>query len=188
MLKHKKFDSGILSGKKILDIGCGRSKLSGATGLDSRPFAGVDIVSDLNQKLPLESESYDVIHANQVLEHVENLIGLMYEIHRVLRKGGVLVAHTPYFRSSWAHIDPTHIRSFTINSLDYFVKGTYCYENYRFAEDCFSKQEVYIDTDYRSSLLRGVFSNLALRWPFRYENSILSFVYPFEQITYVLTK
>jgi len=188
MFGHKKFNPAIFEGKKVLDIGCGKAKLSGAVGLDAQAFPGVDIVADLNQKLPIEDASYDIVYANQVLEHVENLIGLLHETHRILRPGGKLVAHTPYFRSSWAHIDPTHVRSFTINTLDYFVKNTYCHEHYRFSDIAFASHDVYLDTDYRAYPGRILFSAVALRWPMWFENSMFSFLYPFEQITYVLTK
>lgn len=187
MLRHAKFDPSMMKGR-ILDIGCGRKKLPGSVGLDCRAHPGVDIVADLNEKLPIETGSYDVVHADQVLEHVQNMIPLMEEIWRILAPNGILVAHTPYFRSNWAHIDPTHVRGFTINTLDYFVKDTLYNDGYSFGENNFSKKEVYLDTDYRSDPFRIFFSNLALRWPARFENSLLSFLYPFQQITYVLTK
>jgi SAM-dependent methyltransferase len=173
---------------RILDIGCGRSKYPGSIGLDQYRFSGVDIVSSLEKPLPFNDNEFDVVFANQVLEHIDNIVGLMKEIFRILRPGGCLIAHTPYFRSSWAHIDPTHLRSFTINSLDYFVVGTYCYENYRFFQPGFSKISVYLDYEYRGTLFRKLFSNLALKNPFKYENSIYSHIYTFEQISFVLTK
>lgn len=188
MFRHSTFDPSRLQGKMILDIGCGRNKLPGAAGLDSTAHAGVDIVADLNRPLPVDSESYDVVHANQVLEHVQNLVGLMDEIWRVLKPGGMLVAHVPYFRSSWAHVDPTHVRSFTINTLDYFVQHTSYHERYRFSDRAFSSREIFLDSDYAANPLRTLFIKLALRWPARFENSVLSFLYPFEQLTFVLTK
>lgn len=188
MFKHKTFDYARLEGKKVLDIGCGRSKLPGSTGLDHMPLPGVDVVADLNKRLPFDDASFDVVHANQVLEHVADLIPLIHEIHRILKPGGLLVAHTPYFRAAWAHIDPTHVRHFTISTLDYFVKGTYCHDNYRFSDTSFASKEVYLDQDYPANPMRWLFTKLALRWPFRFENGILSFLFPFEQITFVLTK
>jgi hypothetical protein len=105
-----------------------------------------------------------------------------------LRPGGVLVAHVPYFRSSWAHIDPTHVRSFTINSMDYFVAGTHCHQQYRFADGAFRRIEVILDNDFRPRVLRAFFAALALRFPTRFENSFLSNLFVFQQLSYVLEK
>lgn len=177
-----------MANKRILDIGCGRNKLSGTIGLDQTPFPGVDVVSNLNDGLPFADEAFEVVYSDQVLEHVPNLIGLIEEIHRILIPGGMMVAHVPYFRSSWATVDPTHIRQFTLNSLDYFVRGTYEYERYRFSNSNFLRVERYLDWNYPPSLLRFLFTGLARRWPYRFENSVLSFIYPFENLTFVLTK
>jgi len=187
-LGHRKVPISILEGMRVLDIGCGRNKYPGSVGLDHIQLSGVDIVASLEQDLPFDDEDFDAVFANQVLEHVRDIVGLMSEIHRILRPGGILLAHTPYFRSSWAHIDPTHVRSFTVNSMDYFVLGTYCNDGYRFNDRVFSKCEVYLDSDYRSTLMRHILTPIALSRPFRYENSVLSGLYPFEQISYLLTK
>ncbi len=188
LLQHATFDPARLAGKRILDIGCGRKKLPGAVGLDRVALPGVDIVADLNRPLPSRDDEFDVVHAGQVLEHVDNLVGLIYEVHRILKPGGIFLAHVPYFRSSWAHIDPTHVRSFTLCTMDYFVRGTYCYEGYRFRDEAFSAREVFIDSDYPSTLLRRLFTSIALRFPFWYENSVWSNLYLFEQISYLLVK
>jgi SAM-dependent methyltransferase len=187
-LIHRKIPQEIFQGKQILDIGCGRNKLPGAVGLDHNAYEGVDIVANLEQPLPVTDSEYDLVFANQVLEHVDNLIELVYEAYRILKPGGVFLIHVPYFRSSWAHIDPTHVRSFTINSMDYFVKGTYCYENYRFRDIAFDKIEVFLDNDYKSTMARRLFSSKALKDPFKFENSFWSNFYPFEQISYLMTK
>ena len=150
-------------------------------------YPGVDIVADLNEPLPVDDASFDAVHADQVLEHVTNLIGLLQEVHRVLKPNGFPVAHVPYFRSAWAHIDPMHVRCFTISTLDYFIKNTFCNDNYSFGDTASPRGVVFLDTDYRSTPARAP-SSLALRWPFRFENSTLTFLYPFEQLTFVLTK
>jgi SAM-dependent methyltransferase len=188
MVRHFKLPVDIFKNKKVLDIGCGLNKLKGAIGLDHVKLDGVDVVADLNKQLPFESNQFDAVFANQVLEHVDNIIGLVYEVHRILKLNGIFLAHAPYFRSSWAHIDPTHVRSFTINSMDYFVKGTYCYENYRFRDEAFVNIEVYMDNDYDSTLFRRYFSSKALKNPFKFENTLWSCIYPFEQVSFLLTK
>jgi SAM-dependent methyltransferase len=188
MFQHRTFNYDRVSGKRVLDIGCGRNKLTGALGLDCKAFAGVDVVSDLNKPLPFADEAFEVVHSNQVLEHVPNMVGLVEDIHRVLAPGGMMVACVPYFRSNWAAIDPTHVRQFTLNSLDYFVKGTYFFDMYRFSDTGYSRIERFLDTGYSASIPRWAFAALALRWPQRFENSALSFLYPFEALTFVLTK
>lgn len=129
-----------------------------------------------------------MIFANQVLEHVRDLTPLLMEIHRILKPGGQLLAHVPYFRSSLAHIDPTHIKYFTLDTLDYYVQGSWLYNVYRFSDTSFSRIEKYLDSEYPSTICRTVFTTLALRNPMRFENSVLSFVFPFEQLTFLLTK
>lgn len=188
LFEHSKFDISLITGKKTLDIGCGRQKLPNSIGVDFLELPGVDVIADLNGKLPFEDNSFEVVYSNQVFEHIQNLIGLIEECHRILKPGGLLVAHVPYFRSSWAAIDPTHVRQFTINSLHYFVQGTLENENYRFSDVSFSKIDCYLDSNYPNSPLRYVFTKLALRWPYRFENSALSFLYPFESLTFTLHK
>lgn len=188
VFNHRKVPKNLLKGGRVLDIGCGRKKLPGAVGLDKNLFPGVDVVADLEMGLPFRDHDFDAVHTDQVLEHVRDLISLVYEVYRVLKPGGIFLVHVPYFRSSWAHIDPTHVRSFTINTMDYFVAGTYCYEGYRFREQAFRKLEVFIDTDYPSTPFRTLFSAIALRYPYRFENSLWSHMHPFEQISYLLTK
>jgi SAM-dependent methyltransferase len=188
LFAHKKVPMSLFANGKLLDIGCGTHKTLGAVGLDTRPFPGVDIVADLECQLPIDSESFDVVFANQVIEHVVNLIGLMHEVHRILRPGGRFLAHVPHFRSGWAYCDPTHVRCFSMEGLDLFVAGTFARTVYTVSDMAFSKCEVFLDTEYPSTLSRRLFSSLAIRNPRYFENSVLSFLYPFEQLSFLLTK
>lgn len=188
LFEHSKFDTNCIDGMSVLDIGCGRNKYPGAIGVDFLDLPGVDVVADLNERLPFDDESFDVVYSNQVLEHVPNLIPVVAECHRLLRPGGLLLAHVPYFRSSWSAVDPTHVRQFSLNSMNYFVRGQYEHKHYRFFEQSFSSIERYLDYNYPRSPLRWMFTRLAQRWPNRFENSVLSFLYPFESLTFVLVK
>ncbi len=186
--QHPIFKIESLIGKQTLDIGCGRNKLPGSIGVDYLLLPGVDCVADLNVSLPFKNEQLDAVYSSSVLEHISNLPKLIEEIHRILKPGGLMIAHVPYFRSSWAAIDPTHVHQFTLNSMNYFVDGTYENHGYRFSDICFSSIEYFIDYNRSPGIFRFIFSYLARRWPHKYENSFLSFLYPFQSICYVLKK
>ncbi len=49
----------------------------------------IDIVQDFGEELPFDDESFDAIHARQVLHHASDLAVMVRELARVLRSGGV---------------------------------------------------------------------------------------------------
>jgi len=64
--------------------------------LDVRPGPCVDIVANLNEPLPIESESYDGVFSQFLLEHLRltKLRGFLSEVHRILKPGGMAVIIT----------------------------------------------------------------------------------------------
>jgi SAM-dependent methyltransferase len=65
---------------------------------------GIDVtVADLDDGLPFESESFDVVHANQVLEHVRRTDVFMREVRRVMRPDGLACISTNNL-SSWHNV------------------------------------------------------------------------------------
>lgn len=160
----------------------------GSIGLDHISLNDVDIIGNLENNIPFSDSAFDLIFANQVLEHIQDLTFLLEEIHRILKPGGQLVAHVPYFRSGWAHIDPTHVRSFTINTFDYYVINNWISDKFGLGKIRYSRIDKFIDIGYPSTFTRKIFSAIALRYPTRYENSILSFIYPFQGLSFILCK
>lgn len=59
--------------------------------------------SDLNKKLPYKNNQFDVVHANQVIEHLWDLDFFVNEIKRILKKGGYAIICTENL-SSWHNI------------------------------------------------------------------------------------
>jgi SAM-dependent methyltransferase len=65
---------------------------------------GVDVVvADLNRRFPFTDDCFDLVHANQVVEHVADIDNFLSEIRRVLRPGGVAVVSTEN-GSSWHNV------------------------------------------------------------------------------------
>jgi SAM-dependent methyltransferase len=105
-----------------LNLGCGRDIRDGYVNVDSAPLPGIDLVYDLNDlPLPFEDAQFAEILCQDVLEHVDYL-PLMRELHRVLRPNGRLVVRSPHFTSRGVHVDPTHLRAFSIETFDFFVR------------------------------------------------------------------
>lgn len=105
-----------------IDIGSGTRPRAGFYGLDQLDAAGVDMVGDLNQPLELLPDNCaEHIFSSHSLEHVEKLLPLMDEIHRIMRPGGTLEVIAPHFSNPYYYSDPTHVRFFGLYTMSYFV-------------------------------------------------------------------
>ncbi len=104
-----------------LNLGCGNKKIGGYTGVDHMKTAAADVVHDLNlTPYPFADGSVDEIMADNVLEHLNDIIAVMEEWHRLCRNGAIIKISLPYYKSSGAFSDPTHKHFFTENSFQYF--------------------------------------------------------------------
>ena len=75
--------------------------------LDSRPISGVEFRAADVYALPFDDESFDVVHAHQLLQHLTDPVAALVEMRRVLRPGGVLaVRDSDYGGFVWAPADP----------------------------------------------------------------------------------
>jgi SAM-dependent methyltransferase len=127
---------------RILDVGCGPDKLDGALGLDVIEQPGIDLVHNLDvHPWPLPDQHFEHVRAKDVLEHVDDFIGAVQQIHRILAPGGTLSIRMPFANSVHHHTDPTHKRAATSRTMDYFVPGThlgrYGYSDAAFQLDSF---------------------------------------------------
>jgi predicted SAM-dependent methyltransferase len=93
----------------VLDMGCGRSKIPGALGMDVDPQSQADIIHDLNQyPYPVKENTFDQIFAKHIIEHLDNPRGFLKEVHRILKPGGVAFIETPHFSCRVAYSEPEH--------------------------------------------------------------------------------
>ncbi|MDB5237312.1 MAG: hypothetical protein JWL88_414 [Parcubacteria group bacterium] len=115
----------ILNEAKALDLGCGNRKLPGAVGADCLALPAVDVVHDLAAfPWPFRDNEYDLVFANHFMEHADDVLQTLGEIHRILAPGGRIVMQVPYFRAVDAFTDPTHRHYYTSSTLDYVTEGS----------------------------------------------------------------
>jgi len=109
----------------FVDVGCGERKHAGSLGLDIAAVKGVDVVADARSGLPFRDCTVDGIYATHVLEHFDDLVGIMAEIWRVCRDGARVYITVPHASSSFmAWRDPTHKRGVLLSTFTYFDRTT----------------------------------------------------------------
>lgn len=114
----------VFKGKKVLDVGCGFGDF---LKFNPKKFVGIDINADALRsckeegfevhnasvtKIPFSNDSFDGVNCQQVIEHLTapDAYGMLTEINRVLKKGGLLVISTEMvtkrFWNTFSHIKP----------------------------------------------------------------------------------
>jgi SAM-dependent methyltransferase len=173
---------------KLLDLGCGTRKRPGAVGLDINDRTDADVLHDLNTfPYPFDDESFDEILLDNTLEHLDNVVRVVEEVHRICRPGGLVTIVVPYFRSVWACIDPTHKHFFTVGSFDYFDPDQPMSARYPYSLVRFKCERVVFNETIANSWLKKMLLKIANRWPRGYEY-YLSHLYPLDDITFRLRR
>lgn len=108
-IRYRKIDKYIPRGGVICDVGCGRdakflkrhsSEIKMGYGLDFRiSDSSLDNIKLLNNKemkqFPIETDSCDAVFMIAVLEHLDNPLEMLSNIHNILVPGGQVVLTTP---------------------------------------------------------------------------------------------
>jgi len=135
-------------GATIIDLGCGAGSILARTTRDldfaiaadhdplllstARCTGSHPVQLNLDADLPLASDSIDVVLCTDVIEHIVEPAGILGEIHRILRPGGLLIVFTPPYDSiRWNLAErlhhlvtqrpADHISPFTRESLGWWV-------------------------------------------------------------------
>ncbi|MDP1608426.1 MAG: class I SAM-dependent methyltransferase [Chlamydiales bacterium] len=133
--------------KKVLDLGC-RDGMLTRSFVEGNEVTGVDIDQkaleivqkelkiktvwlDLNGEWPFAPESYDVIVACEILEHMFFMDSFLTNIRRTLKPGGVFIGSVPnafrlrnrfkFIRGKEFDTDPTHVRIFSWHKLQHVL-------------------------------------------------------------------
>jgi SAM-dependent methyltransferase len=120
-----------------INLGSGKDFRDDCLNIDREARWGSDIVADISLPFPpggaetydtarfgkitVRCGAFDAIIANDVLEHVGDLVMTMTNCLNLLRPGGQLRALVPYDLSYGAWQDPTHVRAFNERSWLYFT-------------------------------------------------------------------
>lgn len=119
----------------LVNLGSGKDYQAGWLNLDIVERAQPDLMLDLAQPLALplqahtptqgalllEEASVELINANNVLEHVPDLVSLMGNCLKLLKTGGEFRIEVPYEHARSAWQDPTHVRALNENSWSYYT-------------------------------------------------------------------
>jgi SAM-dependent methyltransferase len=120
---------------RAINLGSGKDYKAGWLNLDILDRAEPDLVLDLGREvtLPLEvptrgggavrleAGQFDIVYANNVLEHVPDLPRLMTNAMALLKDGGEFHIEVPYEHAPTAWQDPTHLRALNENSWIYYT-------------------------------------------------------------------
>ena len=147
-LAFEKIIFPLIKGKKVLDIGPGDGRYleffnnfnNESVGVDvSIPNTlhmkkkGLNVISaDLNEELPLEDKSFDVVFMSHVLEHLDSPINSLRDAHRILRENGILIVCVPVYKSLFSLLrrdhyfkkHSTHIYVFDISNVERLLLKT----------------------------------------------------------------
>lgn len=171
---------------KILDLGCGNKKCEGAVGIDINPASDADIIHDLNVfPYPFEDSLFDEIIADNIIEHLDDVIKIMEELSRIGKAGAAIKIIVPYFRSRWASIDPTHKHYFTVDSFAYFDEDSIICKLYKYSKVRFKIEKVVFNERLESGFFKSAIVTVANHWPARYER-YLSHIIPLDDLTFYL--
>ena len=105
----------------VLELGCGPARRHAeAVTIDALDFDGVDVVGDIFEVLATVPDgTVDAVHSYHFLEHVEPLGGIVRELARVLKPGGLLHTVVPHFSNPYVYSDYTHRQTFGLYSFSY---------------------------------------------------------------------
>jgi len=124
----------VKNNSRVLDVGCGTgavleqmaAKNFLVSGIDMSDTAleycrkkGFEVDKGFADKMPYSDNTFDIVFALDVLEHLENPELAVREVKRVLKDGGLFVATVPAHQWLWSYHDDSlhHKKRYNKNDL-----------------------------------------------------------------------
>ena len=138
LIKQEKLPSADL---KILNVGCGPgrsseylSKFGKVTSIEYDKFCcefasektGLEIINGSITELPFSDNSFDLVCAFDVIEHVEDDQLAVNELKRVTKSESLILITVPAFMSLWSHHDVInhHFKRYKIKEVNQLFDST----------------------------------------------------------------
>lgn len=121
---------------KSIDLGCGPQNKPDCIHVDQpgskQYYPHVDIEINLDsdgwcshiERMYTGNDTYDIIYAEDIVEHLHNLVMFMNNCWKIANIGCKLFIRTPSYDSEFGWIDPTHVRLYALDTFDFFDPET----------------------------------------------------------------
>lgn len=132
----------------ILEIGCGEGYGTSFVSGSCREIIGLDVEERIidhasnkysstnctfksysGNKIPYDDNAFDVVITFQTIEHIENDRSFILDVHRVLKKDGMLILTTPNrqirLKPGQKPWNKFHMREYTIKDLNALLQGVF---------------------------------------------------------------
>ena len=163
---------------KILNMGSGGKYEEGKVNVDYYA-ENVDVRHNLNETpYPFEDNEFDEIHCMNIIEHLDDVIATMKELHRIGRPECKIIIRVPHFRSASLYEDITHKNGYAWKTFDIFLSNGQVYGDYaNFKFDLVNRYY----TEYKIKVLYKILSKI----PVLTDNLLSKFI-PMASIVFVL--
>lgn len=169
-----------------LNLGCGRQIKEGYVNIDRNKTESVDVVCDFSKGLPFKDNSFGYLFSKYVIEHIEDVVGIMREIHRIMKVDGI--AHIEVPHCSWIkhYVCFDHKHFFTYRVMDCFEEGSqeqyYLNIDFRFR----IKKKLSWGENYKYKLIDKTINAVINRMPDFYER-FLCWIIPINKVVFEMT-
>lgn len=173
--------------KRLIDNGFSNVKSVDLTDeywkIPTQPLTIIDLTKNFSNEL---GNDFDIIIALEIIEHIENPYHFLRQIHKSLKKGGMLFLSTPNVESTASrliHLYNGRLRYFSEKETDnhhitpiygWYLENAFRKIGYSIMKKCFTTNSTLISNSFKSKLIEPLISlfNLAIKGDKLGENRI----------------